>query len=91
MISAAQERIKELESQVRELSVAAEGYRAQRDELDAALTEEITNRDYWEEKATELSIDIGKYFDVDFGGHSNMNCPVQNAIDYVWNETNKKE
>ena len=44
----------------------------------------IERRDHWEEKATELAIDIGQAIGVDVGEHSNVNCPVQNAIDAVY-------
>lgn len=48
------------------------------------LLELITERDYWEDKATELANDIGTYFGVDFGEHTSHNCPVQNALDFVY-------
>lgn len=47
----------------------------------------ITERDHWEEKATELANDIGGMLGFDVGEHSNMNCPVQNAIDGVFEMT----
>ncbi len=43
----------------------------------------ITERDHWEDKATELANDTGEALGFDVGEHSNMNCPVQNAIDGV--------
>jgi hypothetical protein len=46
-----------------------------------AMTRLITERDYWEEKATELANDVGKHLGIEVGEHSNLNCPVQNAID----------
>lgn len=45
----------------------------------------IIERDYWQEKATELANDVGKLLEFDVGEHSNVNCPVTNAIDQVWN------
>lgn len=44
-------------------------------------TKLMAERDHWEEKATELASDIGKVLGFDVGEHSNMNCPVQTAID----------
>jgi len=44
----------------------------------------IERRDHWEEKATELAVDIGQALGVDVGEHSSVNCPVQNAIDVVY-------
>jgi hypothetical protein len=56
------------------------------EELNLSIAEEITNRDYWEEKATEIAHEVGLYFDIEVGDHSSMNCPVQNAFDYVYCE-----
>ena len=47
----------------------------------------IRERDYWEEKATELAEDVGKLLGVGVGEHSSANCPVQNAIDAVFRAT----
>jgi len=44
----------------------------------------IGQRDYWESKATELANDIGKALGFEVGEHSSANCPVQNAIDGVF-------
>lgn len=43
----------------------------------------IEQRDYWEEKATELAEDVGKHFGFEVGEHSSANCPVQTAIDQM--------
>lgn len=51
--------------------------------LDSDLGEEIDRRDHWENKATELANDIGNALGFDVGEHSNMNCPVQTAIDLL--------
>ena len=45
----------------------------------------IQERDYWEEKATELAEDVGKFLGIEMGEHSSDNCPVQNAIDALFN------
>lgn len=45
----------------------------------------IQERDYWEEKATELAEDVGKFLGIEMGEHSSDNCPVQNAIDVLFN------
>jgi hypothetical protein len=55
------------------------------DDLEKALEEEIINRDYWEEKATDLAMKIGEHLGVEVGEHSNMNCPIQNAFDAIDN------
>jgi hypothetical protein len=47
-------------------------------QLEKEVLEEINNRDYWEEKATELADLVG-----DFGEHTSSNCPVQNAINFL--------
>lgn len=44
----------------------------------------VAARDHWEEKATELANDIGDALGFDMGEHSNVNCPVQSAIDNVY-------
>lgn len=51
--------------------------------LDREQENIITERDYWEEKAIELADDIGTALGFEVGEHSNINCPVQNAIDNV--------
>lgn len=56
-----------------------------RDIDDAEITQLILERDHWEEKATELAEDIGSALGFEVGEHSNINCPVQNAIDGVYN------
>lgn len=53
-------------------------------EEERALMVAIEQRDYWEEKATELANDIGDALGFEVGEHSNCNCPVQNAIDGVY-------
>ena len=58
--------------------------RAHIDEEERQMTKAITERDYWEEKATELANDVGALLGFDVGEHSNMNCPVQTAIDGVF-------
>lgn len=44
----------------------------------------IDQRDYWEEKATELANDVGAFLGVDVGEHSLLNCPVQEAINAIY-------
>lgn len=55
------------------------------------LEETILQRDRWEYKAIELALDTGKLLNVEVGEHSNMNCPVQNALDAVCHANKKKE
>lgn len=42
--------------------------------------ENIQQRDRWEEKATELAVYVGEFFDIDVGEHNSANCLVENAI-----------
>lgn len=58
-------------------------------DTEAEIEALIGERDHWEEKATELAEDVGKMLGVDVGEHSNMNCPVQNAIDLVYHMSNE--
>ncbi len=44
----------------------------------------VSDRDNWEEKATELANDVAAVLGVDVGEHTSANCPVQNAIDAVY-------
>jgi hypothetical protein len=53
--------------------------------LDSEEEQLITERDHWEEKATELANDVGAALGFEVGEHSNINCPVQEAIDGVYN------
>ena len=55
-----------------------------REQTDRDLAQLITERDHWEEKATELAKDIGAALGFEVGEHSNANCPVQEAIDGVY-------
>ena len=54
------------------------------DMKDHEIDELIRERDFWEEKATELAEDVGRALGFEVGEHSNGNCPVQNAIDGVY-------
>ena len=49
----------------------------------------MQERDHWEEKATELAVDVGKMLDFNVGEHTSANCPVQEAIDHVYWMTSK--
>lgn len=53
------------------------------DQLDKSLSDEIEQRDYWESQATRLANLVGSHFGFDVGEHSNTNCPVMNAIEYL--------
>lgn len=48
---------------------------------DKEIEKEVIERDYWEEKATELAMAIGEHLGIDVGEHSSMNCPVRNALE----------
>lgn len=61
------------------------------EELDSSLSEEVDSRDKWEEKATELATDVAVLLNVDIGEHSNCNCPVENAIEAVFQEKKAAE
>lgn len=43
----------------------------------------LEERDHWHDKALELAEDVAKLHGLSIGEHSNMNCPVQNAIDSI--------
>lgn len=57
---------------------------------DNELESTIDARDRWEERATELANDVGTLLNVDVGEHSSANCPVQNAINAVYQAAQKK-
>ena len=57
--------------------------RKDNDKHEKEIIELITERDYWEGKATELAEDVGELLDFEVGEHSSANCPVRNAIDNV--------
>ena len=42
----------------------------------------IDQRDHFENQAEQLKDKLQDLYDVDFGEHSNCNCPFQNAIDF---------
>ena len=52
--------------------------------LERGSSEIIIERDHWEDKATELANMVGAALGFDVGEHSNLNCPVQTAIDGVF-------
>lgn len=41
----------------------------------------IKQRDYWEDMATKLAKAVGEFVGVDVGEHSNINCPVESALE----------
>lgn len=51
---------------------------------EAEESELISQRDYWEARATELAQRAGEHFGFDVGEHSNLNCPVLNALESKW-------
>lgn len=54
-----------------------------KEQYDKEILEMIDQRDYWEEKATQLADLVGQHIGYDVGEHSNMNCPVLNAIEWI--------
>ncbi len=52
-------------------------------ELISEIEKLVDERDYWEEKATELADNVGNLLGFDFGEHSSANCPVQSAIEAI--------
>ena len=46
----------------------------------------IIQRDYWEKIATALAERVGEHFGFEVGEHSNMNCPVLNALESKWTD-----
>ena len=57
----------------------------QHEEAESQVLKLITERDCWEDKATELADAVANEFGRDFGEHSSGNNPVQNAIDFLIN------
>ena len=51
----------------------------------------IAERDHWFEKSDTLADLVAAYFGVDFGEHSNRNCPVDNAIEYLSIKVDQKK
>lgn len=70
-----------------EIKEAIQALQSLEGEAEKEAEELIIQRDYWEEKATELAMAVGDHFDVDVGEHSSDNCPVITAIDYMVNHT----
>ena len=58
------------------------------------MTEEciqtIKERDYYHEMADKLADAIAEHFGVDIGEHSNMNCPWENALEWIYPITPEK-
>ena len=48
----------------------------------AAKAQLIDERDHFESQAEQLKDKLQDLYGVDFGEHSNCNCPFQNAIDF---------
>lgn len=44
----------------------------------------IKDRDHCHEMADKLANAIAKHFDVEIGEHSNMNCPWENALEWIY-------
>ncbi|CAH1598834.1 conserved hypothetical protein [Vibrio jasicida] len=57
---------------------------------DSELESTIADRDNWEKRATELACDVGTLLNIDVGEHTSANCPVQNAINAVYQASQKK-
>lgn len=43
----------------------------------------ISQRDFWEERATKLAEAIGQHFGQDFGEHSSWNDPTAEALEFL--------
>lgn len=67
-------------------SASREGYKLVKEceikKTDQEIDQLIDERDTAQEKAEELKDKLQDLYGVDFGEHSNANCPFQNAIDY---------
>lgn len=67
-------------------SASREGYKLVKEceikKTDQEIGQLIDERDTAQEKAEELKDKLQDLYGVDFGEHSNANCPFQNAIDY---------
>ena len=51
--------------------------------VEKVLEEEVIKLNYSEEKATELALDIAEVLGFNVGEHTDVNNPVQNAIDGI--------
>lgn len=51
---------------------------------DEDLSVIIQTREYWEQNAIELANEVATLLDVDIGEPASNNCPVQNAIEAVY-------
>lgn len=69
----------EIERLKKELKDASKDHDKESEEI-------MKEREYWHDKATELAEDIGKHFGFEVGEHTNINCPVQNAIDFIYHQ-----
>jgi len=67
------------------LAEAIEALKAEQTRQDGEqeLLKLIDDRDYWEEKATDLAEKIGAMLGVDVGEHTSNNCPLENALDAI--------
>jgi hypothetical protein len=66
--------------------MAAERIKSSEDrsrELDKTADELLADRDKWEGLASKLATLVANAAGADFGEHSNINCPVQSAIEFL--------
>lgn len=47
--------------------------------IEDAIENEIEQRDFWEERATNIAVAVGDYFGIDVGEHTSNNCPIEEA------------
>ncbi|MDP2564441.1 hypothetical protein [Pseudoalteromonas marina] len=52
-------------------------------QLNDVISQEIDNRDYWENKAVALAKHVGDFFDADVGEQTTDNCPVAKAYELI--------
>lgn len=56
---------------------------AENERLDRDLSQTIGERDRAEEQATSLANMVGRFFELEVGEHSNLNCPIENACEFL--------
>lgn len=56
---------------------------AARDWNKSTICNDLKDRDRYHEMADELADAIAKHFGVEIGEHSNMNCPWENALEWI--------
>lgn len=65
------------------MSLPASAAHRREDRRDAVLDQVMTERDAYHDRADKLAEGIAEFFGVEIGEHSNLNCPWQNAEEWL--------